>query len=72
MSTATHTCVTCGDEFERPDVAHCPFHEGTICSLCCSVERSCHDSCKTPIEIGGRGTATWTTDRRRPPVPALD
>jgi uncharacterized membrane protein len=30
-----------------PDVALCPFHSGPICSLCCTLERSCKDVCKT-------------------------
>ncbi|WP_243772480.1 purine-cytosine permease family protein [Actinomadura barringtoniae] len=41
------TCVVCGQAYERPDVADCPFHHGVICSLCCSLEASCHDLCKT-------------------------
>jgi purine-cytosine permease-like protein len=39
-------CGVCGDSFERPDMAHCPHHDGPICSLCCSLEAACHDSCK--------------------------
>ncbi len=48
LSAAELDCVTCGDAFERPDMAACPHHEGTICSLCCSLEKACHDSCKKP------------------------
>lgn len=47
LSAATLTCTVCSDEFERPDIAGCPFHQGAICSLCCSLEKDCHDSCKT-------------------------
>jgi hypothetical protein len=32
-----------------PDVALCPFHAGPICSLCCTLERSCKDICKTDV-----------------------
>ena len=39
-------CGTCGLDYERPDVADCPFTAATICSLCCSLEKSCHDMCK--------------------------
>lgn len=40
------SCVTCGFMFEMRDVASCPFHEGDICSLCCTLEAACHDCCK--------------------------
>jgi purine-cytosine permease-like protein len=42
------TCVVCGQDYEKPDMAGCPFHSGAICSLCCTLERSCHDVCKQP------------------------
>jgi purine-cytosine permease-like protein len=54
LSAATTTCAVCGEEFERPDIAGCPFHNGPICSLCCSLEKNCHDSCKTapgPVDL---------------------
>lgn len=40
-------CTSCGFEYEKEDMACCPFHEGPICSLCCSLESECHDKCKT-------------------------
>ncbi|MEV7027487.1 hypothetical protein [Kitasatospora sp. NPDC093558] len=46
LSAATLTCTVCAEDFERPDIAGCPFHQGAICSLCCSLEKDCHDSCK--------------------------
>jgi len=47
--TATQLeCVVCGQSYELPDMAGCPFHEGAICSLCCSLEKTCHDVCKAP------------------------
>ncbi|MBO6752224.1 MULTISPECIES: ATP-binding protein [Spongiibacter] len=42
-----HQCVICESEFEREDVAHCSAYNGTICSLCCSLDARCMDSCKT-------------------------
>jgi signal transduction histidine kinase len=27
-------------------MAHCPFYQGAICSLCCGLDNHCHDSCK--------------------------
>lgn len=41
-----HLCVRCSRSYESMDMAHCPFHSGNICSLCCSVESACHDACK--------------------------
>jgi purine-cytosine permease-like protein len=54
MSAAAMVCTTCQGSYERPDVAACPFHEGPICSLCCSLEARCHDMCKStaPVELG--------------------
>lgn len=40
------TCTSCGYEYEKEDMACCPAHEGPICSLCCSLDSSCHDMCK--------------------------
>jgi signal transduction histidine kinase/purine-cytosine permease-like protein len=39
-------CVICNYGYEPRDMAVCPFYEGTICSLCCSLEAHCHDVCK--------------------------
>ncbi len=39
-------CVVCGEAYEAPDMAGCPHHGGAICSLCCTLEKACHDSCK--------------------------
>jgi hypothetical protein len=56
LSDVTLACVVCEEEFERPDVAGCPFHTGTICSLCCSLDKNCHDACKSaapgPVALG--------------------
>jgi purine-cytosine permease-like protein len=46
VPAATMECVACGESFERPDMAACPYHGAAICSLCCSLEKNCHDSCK--------------------------
>ncbi|GHO88469.1 purine-cytosine permease family protein [Dictyobacter formicarum] len=49
-------CVTCTDDYETPDMTYCPYHEGDICSLCCTLEKNCHDMCKKPgvIEVSMR------------------
>ncbi len=44
----TAICGVCQREFELPDMAICPFHDTSICSLCCTLEKSCHDMCKHP------------------------
>ncbi|MET9019952.1 hypothetical protein ABZV93_08230 [Actinopolymorpha sp. NPDC004070] len=45
-STEALTCGTCGHAYERPDVADCSFNSSLVCSLCCSLEKECHDECK--------------------------
>ena len=39
-------CSICENEFERDDIAYCPAYAGSICSLCCSLDPRCLDSCK--------------------------
>ncbi|MGT2428163.1 hypothetical protein ACU4HD_04860 [Cupriavidus basilensis] len=41
-------CCICERDYEAPDMAHCPFYEGPICSLCCGLDNHCHDACKAP------------------------
>ena len=48
-STVQVQCSVCTEHFEMPDVALCPFHKGPICSLCCTLEKSCKDVCKTDL-----------------------
>lgn len=43
---ATEVCSSCGFEYEMEDILDCPFHKAPICSLCCSLEKNCHDMCK--------------------------
>jgi len=40
------SCVICLNQFENEDTALCPAYNGSICSLCCSLDVRCHDSCK--------------------------
>lgn len=42
-----HSCAACSGDFESPDVLHCPYHKGAICSLCCTIESSCNEICKS-------------------------
>jgi hypothetical protein len=44
--TGLTTCSICNYDYEREDMAHCPIYQGSICSLCCSLDAQCHDACK--------------------------
>ncbi len=39
-------CSICENHFEHEDIAYCPAYGGSICSLCCSLDARCLDSCK--------------------------
>ena len=39
-------CCICEAVYESEDMASCPIYEAPICSLCCSLDARCHDSCK--------------------------
>lgn len=39
-------CSVCDNHFEAEDMAACPAYDAPICSLCCTLESRCHDSCK--------------------------
>ncbi|MFF7233118.1 purine-cytosine permease family protein [Streptomyces sioyaensis] len=39
-SSSTYACHVCRQEFERPDLAACPTHDGVVCSLCLSTDRT--------------------------------
>lgn len=41
-------CCICERVYEAPDMTHCPFYKGPLCSLCCGLELHCHDFCKQP------------------------
>ena len=45
----TVRCCICAYSYESDDMATCPFYEGNICSLCCSLDAHCHDACKKPV-----------------------
>jgi signal transduction histidine kinase/CheY-like chemotaxis protein len=50
-------CVICEHEFEPQDMAGCPVYDGPICSLCCSLDARCHDSCKDGASFASQITA---------------
>ncbi|HWW22173.1 MAG TPA: ATP-binding protein, partial [Steroidobacteraceae bacterium] len=39
-------CTICENVFETADMALCPAYSGPICSLCCTLESRCRDTCK--------------------------
>jgi len=44
-------CTICANPFEREDMAYCPFYQGSICSLCCTLDSRCMDSCKPGFRL---------------------
>ncbi|MFD1675346.1 purine-cytosine permease family protein [Alicyclobacillus fodiniaquatilis] len=53
VEPSTTLCANCGYEYEQEDMLDCPFHKGSICSLCCSLEKNCHDMCKKNSATAG-------------------
>jgi purine-cytosine permease-like protein len=51
---ATYDCAVCGDAYELPDIADCAKQNGPICSLCCTLDSTCHDMCQDngPVTLG--------------------
>lgn len=56
---ADHTllCCLCDTEFEHEDMSYCSTYEGPICSLCCSLDSRCMDSCKSNSRFSEQITA---------------
>jgi signal transduction histidine kinase/CheY-like chemotaxis protein len=44
-------CCICENEFELEDKAYCPAYQGTICSLCCTLDARCLDACKPGVRL---------------------
>ena len=47
----TLTCGICEHEFEVEDISYCSAYAQPICSLCCSLDARCMDSCKPKARI---------------------
>jgi purine-cytosine permease-like protein len=45
-STEQIQCTVCQEHYEKPDIIGCPFHQSAICSLCCTLDKSCGSVCK--------------------------
>jgi len=44
-------CGICENDFEADDMSYCPAYAQAICSLCCTLEVRCADSCKPQARI---------------------
>jgi len=42
-------CSVCEQHYAEADSAYCPYHGGSICSLCCTLESNCKDQCKPMV-----------------------
>ena len=49
--TAEAACEVCGNLFETEDMTTCPAYQGSICSLCCSLDSLCNDRCKVGARV---------------------
>jgi len=49
-------CCICETEFEHYDMSYCPAYQGAICSLCCSLDARCLDSCKPQGRLSSQAT----------------
>ena len=45
-SDQLHTCGVCDQQYVQTDFAYCTFYDVPICSLCCTLDSNCKDSCK--------------------------
>jgi signal transduction histidine kinase/CheY-like chemotaxis protein len=54
IETSDIRCCVCEHSFEPQDIADCPFYSGPICSLCCSLDVRCDDTCKDAARLGSQ------------------
>ncbi|WCN11627.1 response regulator [Marinomonas mediterranea] len=50
----TLTCGICQNKFETEDMSFCPAYIQPICSLCCSLDVRCLESCKPRANISAQ------------------
>ena len=60
-------CIICEHKFDSQDMVDCPFHRGSVCSLCCTLESRCEDACKPAARMQNQIAALA---RRLLPEPA--
>lgn len=46
LASGETNCCICEQRYEPQDSAFCPAYAGPICSLCCSLDARCNDTCK--------------------------
>ena len=51
------TCGICENTFEVADMSYCSAYQQPICSLCCSLDVRCMDSCKPHARINQQSIA---------------
>ncbi len=44
-------CLICENTFDCEDMMTCPAYQSNICSLCCSLDSSCHDLCRPSANV---------------------
>ncbi|WP_227268463.1 hybrid sensor histidine kinase/response regulator [Roseobacter weihaiensis] len=71
LETSDNTCIVCAYSFDTEDMTHCPFHEGPICSLCCTLDSTCRDMCKPHARVENVTRATLARALPEPMVKAL-
>lgn len=47
-------CVVCEQSYEAADMATCPAYQGSICSLCCTLDVRCGDRCKPQARLSAQ------------------
>jgi len=62
-------CCICNNHFEAEDKAYCPAYQDAICSLCCTLDARCHDSCKPQARLDSQlqRLAEWVLPPRLSP-----
>lgn len=53
-------CCICEHSFEQEDTSYCTAYAGNICSLCCSLDARCRDSCKTKSSLNEQITSAFS------------
>ncbi|MRG95039.1 ATP-binding protein [Polyangium spumosum] len=61
----SEACCICEHAYEPQDMAHCPVYQGSICSLCCTLDGRCHDACKSK-PTGRRRITTFLEGKLAP------
>ena len=59
-------CCVCDRDYEGEDMAACPAYQGSICSLCCTLDARCMDQCKPQATLSAQWAAVckWLLPRR--------